>query len=573
MKYWNRFSIVLIIAMTLFILALNAIFNSTFLNSDYRDPIYNLSDGWTVSASGTTYDNVVLSSADIGVQNFDDVVTLSTTLPDCDVFSPVLYFATSLSEVNVSLDGKNIYEFGDNYYDQFGYVPKIYNVVPLPSDYSGKEVLITITSKDETSFSGLSVVYLGNRDDIFLWHLQSFRLALFVGIFLIVFALLLFILSPYIYLFNNKDARILCSSFISADLGLYILSYNKLIYIFTDLMFLNTYLEFLSLYLVPSCILLYLCTVFSGKDLIVFKCMLYANLFLTAVVLSLHALDIVPITRFTTYLHLVVFMEMPISIFLIVKDLYFQKKDALSFQSYTAENIFLFGLLIFMAFSLIDIIKFNVYKYISAHGEVYADINFMTIGSLAFMICVLLNYLFYTINSMNLEIERIHLVGLAYSDALTGLANRARCEQVMVNLSEAQGEYSIVSMDMDYLKKVNDSLGHEEGDRLIVGFSTILNQVFWDAELIGRMGGDEFIVISKDSSAKNWSKKFHEFNLAISEWNKKERNFKYSASVGFASSLEAPGHSAMEVYMLADNRMYSMKNERHHLREEEQRNE
>jgi len=570
MKYWNKFSIVLVVAMTLFILGLDAIFNSTLFNSEPNNPIYTLSEGWSVYATGTTYDNVVLSSANIPVQNFNDVVTMSIKLPDYEVIAPVIYFASSLSEVYVYLNEEQIYTFGVDYYDKYLFVPKIYNVVPLPTDFQGKSIKIKLISKDEAAFSGLSEVYLGNRDDISSWHFQTYRLALFVGVFLIIFALILLILSPYIYLFNNKDPRILFSAFISADLGLYILSYNKLIYLFSDQLQLNTFIEFLSLYLVPSVIILYLCTIFTGRNLIIFKVMLAFDIALTILVILLNIFKIVPITRFTIYLHIIVLIEMPITIFLILKDLYKQRKEQSSLQAYTAENIFLFGLLIFMVFSAIDIVKFNIYKYVNTHGEVYASIDFMTIGSLAFMICVLLNYLFYTVNTMNLEAERMHLVGLAYTDVLTGLANRARCEQVMDNLSSSTGEYSIVSMDMDYLKQVNDSFGHEEGDRLIVGFSTILTQVFWDAELIGRMGGDEFIVISKDASSKNWSKKLHELNLAISEWNKKEHKFKYSASIGFASSTEAPGHSAMDVYMLADNRMYSMKNERHKQREEGQ---
>jgi len=95
MKYWNRFILILVAAMTLFIIGLNTLFNSSFFHTQNKDPIYVLSEGWTVTYSGSTYDNVVLSSANIGVQNFNDVVTMSITLPDYDVSAPVLYFACS----------------------------------------------------------------------------------------------------------------------------------------------------------------------------------------------------------------------------------------------------------------------------------------------------------------------------------------------------------------------------------------------------------------------------------------------------------------------------------------------
>ncbi|MCR4901295.1 MAG: GGDEF domain-containing protein [Butyrivibrio sp.] len=568
MKYWNKFSVVLVVVILFFILTMYFLFNSKVFNTTPDNEIYNLSEGWTITASGSTYENIVLSDADIGVQNYDDIVTLSTTMPSITVPSPVIYFASALSEVDVYLDDALIYEFGDDYLLRFGFVPKIYNVVVLPDDYQGKELFIKLTSKDEVAFSGLSSVLFGNRHDIFISSIQSLRLPIFSGIFLIVFACILFILSPYVYIFNGKDLKITLCGLISLDLGLYILAYNKIFYLFSDLLFLNTLLEFFSLYFMPSTILLYLSRIFTGRNRLVFNLLLAVNTIFTITVLVLGFTNIVPITRYTSILHALVFVEMPVSVFLILRDILSKKKDEFTFQSYTAENIFLIGLLVFMIFSMIDIVKFNIYKYMSSAGEVSASIDFMTIGSLTLIICVLLNYFFYTVNNMNAEVERMHLVGLAYTDALSGLANRARCEQVMDDLSAENKDYSIISMDMDYLKKVNDTYGHEEGDRLIIGFATILNQVFWDAALIGRMGGDEFIVISKDPSAKTWSKKLNDLNNTISEWNKKEHKFKYSASVGFASSSEAPGHSAMDVYMLADNRMYSMKNERHRQREE-----
>jgi diguanylate cyclase (GGDEF)-like protein len=131
----------------------------------------------------------------------------------------------------------------------------------------------------------------------------------------------------------------------------------------------------------------------------------------------------------------------------------------------------------------------------------------------------------------------------------------------MAILSEDRSTYTIVSLDLNKLKQVNDTLGHHEGDRLIVGFATILSECFWDANLIGRMGGDEFIVVMTDEHALNCTKRIHELYNIISEWNSKEQSFQYSASYGYAYSYEVPNGLASEVYMLADSRMYEMKKE------------
>jgi diguanylate cyclase (GGDEF)-like protein len=214
-----------------------------------------------------------------------------------------------------------------------------------------------------------------------------------------------------------------------------------------------------------------------------------------------------------------------------------------------------------MIASLIDIVIYNYNKYFSAAGETNSNITITTIGALIFVSCLLISYLYYNIYSSNFETMQSHIVNLAYTDALTGLANRARCEQVMAVLSEDRSTYTIVSLDLNKLKQVNDTLGHHEGDRLIVGFATILSECFWDANLIGRMGGDEFIVVMTDEHALNCTKRIHELYNIISEWNSKEQSFQYSTSYGYAYSYEVPNGLASEVYMLADSRMYEMKKE------------
>ena len=190
-----------------------------------------------------------------------------------------------------------------------------------------------------------------------------------------------------------------------------------------------------------------------------------------------------------------------------------------------------------------------------------------TFGALLFVSCLIISYLFYSIYNNNYASMKRQMVDLAYTDPLTGLANRARCEQIMQVISNEHSLYTIFSIDLNKLKVVNDTYGHHEGDRLLTGFSTILTNCFWDANLIGRMGGDEFIVILLDEQAAHCTKRIHEFYALLADWNRKEQVFQYSASYGYAYSYEVPNSSAQEVYMLADSRMYEMKKEHHQSNE------
>ena len=254
-----------------------------------------------------------------------------------------------------------------------------------------------------------------------------------------------------------------------------------------------------------------------------------------------------------------------LSIGVIIFD-YVRKWRASTKHTINSDFVFLLGVIIFMTLSIIDIFKYNYEKYVGLRGEGYATITGFTIGSLILVGSLLISYLLYIIYNANMDTMQSRITSLAFTDPLTGLANRARCEQVLDMLTENHTSYTIISLDLNKLKVVNDTLGHHEGDRLIAGFATILSDCFWDANLVGRMGGDEFLVVLTDDRALNCTRRIHELYSMINDWNRKETHFQYSSSYGYAYSYEVPSGSAHEVYMLADSRMYEMKRE-HQARE------
>jgi diguanylate cyclase (GGDEF)-like protein len=87
----------------------------------------------------------------------------------------------------------------------------------------------------------------------------------------------------------------------------------------------------------------------------------------------------------------------------------------------------------------------------------------------------------------------------ALHDALTGLPNRTlimdRIEQLLVRNRRNRTTGAALYIDLDDFKNVNDTLGHEAGDRLLMAVSARLTSALRDADTIGRMGGDEFVVL------------------------------------------------------------------------------
>lgn len=148
-----------------------------------------------------------------------------------------------------------------------------------------------------------------------------------------------------------------------------------------------------------------------------------------------------------------------------------------------------------------------------------------------------------------------------YTDLLTGCHSRAACLSLIESLEEQRNmRISIVYMDLNKFKFVNDTYGHDKGDKLLRIFGAVINQVFGAVGFVGRMGGDEFIAIladTDDSEIKALCKEVEEIL-----WEKsKALDFPYviSSSYGYASRNVGQPETIDEIMQYADERMYANK--------------
>lgn len=166
------------------------------------------------------------------------------------------------------------------------------------------------------------------------------------------------------------------------------------------------------------------------------------------------------------------------------------------------------------------------------------------------------------IESQKREIERLRaevsrLEELAYFDSLTGLLNRRalddRLSQEWARAQRHQSAISILFLDVDNLKQVNDADGHAAGDRLLntIG-SQLQSLIFRPSDFVARYAGDEFIVILPDSSEVGAERVAEQIHLAMSEIGA-------SVSIGIASTVPAKDDRFSELIAVADSRMYEAK--------------
>jgi diguanylate cyclase (GGDEF)-like protein len=149
---------------------------------------------------------------------------------------------------------------------------------------------------------------------------------------------------------------------------------------------------------------------------------------------------------------------------------------------------------------------------------------------------------------------------LAHHDSVTGLFNRISIvKQLDTALSALQQNRSLAvhHIDMDRFKDVNDTLGHDAGDRLIKQIAERLFILTDDDDVVGRLGGDEFVIVQK--SANNPSRLAHEIAEALRKpFVLNGQEISVSGSVGVAVAPK-DGRNAERLMKSADLALYKCK--------------
>ncbi len=164
-----------------------------------------------------------------------------------------------------------------------------------------------------------------------------------------------------------------------------------------------------------------------------------------------------------------------------------------------------------------------------------------------------------------LEEANRQLTEMAVRDSLTGLYNRRHFNNLLTQLfAEAtryQADLTCMMIDLDNLKRVNDSLGHQTGDRLLQLVAQVIQQTAREADVAVRYGGDEFAVVLPRTSlfdARSFAERLlTKFRLELMAVLPEA--IVASLSIGLASREEHQPISAMDLVRLADESLYQAK--------------
>jgi len=153
------------------------------------------------------------------------------------------------------------------------------------------------------------------------------------------------------------------------------------------------------------------------------------------------------------------------------------------------------------------------------------------------------------------------------TDALTGIGNRTAYEQALIKLRETVKlqELTVISLDVNSLKEVNDKLGHQAGDEIIKESATIIADFFKEYGKVYRTGGDEFVVIVENKPVVV-EKLTKDFKARVAGWKGKLVQ-ELSISIGFARGCDYEGLNFEELLHKADQNMYRDKEEHYHYKD------
>ncbi|UBV41666.1 GGDEF domain-containing protein [Deinococcus taeanensis] len=162
-----------------------------------------------------------------------------------------------------------------------------------------------------------------------------------------------------------------------------------------------------------------------------------------------------------------------------------------------------------------------------------------------------------------LQVQSAELDRLAHEDPLTGLMNRRSFElrfaQACAEASTTGAALSVVMIDVDHFKSINDAYGHDVGDEVLRGVAGSLAGVCRSSDLIARYGGEEFVMVlpgTPPATACSVAQRLLTV-LSLQHWDALAPDTRVSVSCGVAGF--APGHTPQSLLRQADERLYDAK--------------
>ncbi|RKI83917.1 GGDEF domain-containing protein [bacterium 1xD42-87] len=526
------------------------------LSSEYSavSRYLTLNDAWDIAINDDSFQNVSLDTFRFAPVKKGDTITMERTFPaDTDCTGHALLLQIKQAAVTVSIDGEPIHQYGQERIERNKTVGSGYLPVDLPDDYAAKTLKLQFTVAEDKAFSSFEPIRVYEWKNIYRIILTENRIPLFLGCFLTIFGLVTCCITFLAMLFSQKFTRILCISLFSVCIGLWTLCYYNVLLIFTMPLYTISLLEYLSLYLAPIPLIIYM-----REDAFALKrpaiCTIYWVLFAvqllaTSVFLALHAIDLVHCAATLKYMQVLILCHLIFSAVVEFMNLRISRQ--------LIHRLFLIGMLVLSGSVCYDLVFYYFNRYLGI--AISSTKGIASVGLVIFIAMLLISFYLDMTQKMMQEKERDFLIKSAYTDELTQTHNRRYCMEYMTRVREMENpDYTVFCFDLNNLKTTNDTYGHAQGDILIRSAADVIINAFEPHGIVARMGGDEFIAIAETNNPEEISAMIREFRDNIAQKNEEIPDLHLSIAFGYAS-CSPKEYNIEKIYQIADDLMYENK--------------
>lgn len=468
----------------------------------------------------------------------------------------VFFFRSNNLVVNVFIEDEELYHMADS-----GVIENLtafdnYVCVEIPQSYDGMNLKLEIYETVSSLGCCVDSALLGDGEDIILDQLKNYIYVAAVGVLVIV-AGIVFILMGIL----TRKRLEKSSSYIY--FGAFLILFGLCILLDTPW----AYFELKNIYLVEisskvfllaslPMLMMYISSNYIVRNQRILDYMLYFSIGLFPLALILHITNLLPYFSITLAIHLMIVIASVIIIVEFISYISRAGKAKIPFS-----RVYYISLMVFLVLAMYDICRY----YQNNGGDMYFFSRFglIILCSTAFAAAAS-----DILSMIQLGLKAGQIGKIAFTDALTGVGNAAAFRSKFDEVDAIKNVYDyvgIIQFDVNNLKIINDTKGHDAGDLLIKTAGDIINESFGKIGDCFRTGGDEFVAITTYKNAPSaCDDAIRKFNSLIDKFNENpDKPFEMRIAYGIAyyNSDDNTNPTLKEVHRLADERMYNNKRE------------
>lgn len=463
-------------------------------------------------------------------------VRIGKTVPGGLSYPAVLGFRSAHQKVRLYCDGELLYSFGYDNLPKIGKSPGgAWNIVRLPQNAQGKQLVLEFTSPYAAYVGKIESIQVGSKVALIFALLRTYALSFVITLAIFVVGIVTLIID---FLVIRKDSMIGGETFylglFAVFISLWLFGEGRLTQFFGVPPAVNTCLVFLCMMATPIPLIYYIACGRRPKTRRLLH--LTANILscIFAVCVMLQLVGILDFMEQIVFIHATLILTCAVLLYAVGQDMK-NNQDA-DLRRLTVSMCIL-------AFCFF-IETVGIYVGTKSVG------NMMRIGVLIFIAVQAQSA--FTKASKIMKMSR-----LASVDALTGCMNRTAYHQRLEELT-GLSNVGIVIADINDLKFINDTYGHDTGDDAIIRCSKCFTEAFLQAGSCFRIGGDEFVMMGKNISLA-WMDDMGKTFEARTQKLQEQTDYPFSASYGYALFDPMCDSSIPDTLARADKAMYQSK--------------